>query len=457
MNLPTARFTSRRGIQALAIIPVTIAVIWGVYHVASVAAGVQGYGSPMALTFFVTFLLLWWVPLSWMERPFTATRRQQHQLDELSVTVHVPVYNEDPATLRTALWSLLNQTRRPNRIHVVEDGPHTEVRAAYDHLEVEIRSAAAQRDIGLRWVRSPVNRGKRHAQMATLADDDYNIYVTLDSDSTLDRAAIAEGLKPFADPEVMSVAGMVVVWNSRSNFLTRLTCMLYTPFTRGFRAAQSKLGRVMVNSGTLAFYRAPIVREYAGSYENERFAGRPMQMNDDSMLTFYAMLAGRTVHQPSSIALTLVPDQMGHYLNQQLRWMRGTFIRTLWWWKYLSPRDFAWWMPVFEMVQLLLSIVAIPVVLMVSPDTYDWKQLLLATATVGVALNYLCALRYFVIERSDESGWTQFTTFLLAPVAGMWRFFILRPMIMFAMATFWKVGRWGTRSKVEVSLAAVTS
>ncbi|MDG9688493.1 hypothetical protein QC281_00005 [Streptomyces sp. DH17] len=34
------------------------------------------------------------------------------------------------------------------------------------------------------------------------------------------------------------------------------------------------------NSGTLAFYRARVVRDVAGVYENEMFRGRPMQMND---------------------------------------------------------------------------------------------------------------------------------------------------------------------------------
>ncbi len=66
---------------------------------------------------------------------------------------------------------------------------------------------------------------------------------------------MAEGLKPFADPAVQSVAGQVLVLNHDTNGLTRLITLLYLPFTRGLRSAQSVLRRVTINSGTLAFYR----------------------------------------------------------------------------------------------------------------------------------------------------------------------------------------------------------
>ncbi|WP_052422613.1 glycosyltransferase family 2 protein [Nonomuraea candida] len=118
-----------------------------------------------------------------------------------------------------------------------------------------------------------------------LAEDDGDVFLTLDSDSILDRHAVREGLAPFADPQVQSVAGHVLVLNRTANLLTRMTCVLYLPFTRGLRSAQSVLRRVTINSGTLAFYRANVVRRCAGAYENEHFRGRPMQMNDDSMLT----------------------------------------------------------------------------------------------------------------------------------------------------------------------------
>lgn len=441
---PTARFGRRRKSLILASIPCIVAVGWGflqfdaVYNVT-----LHGHGSSLAIVFAFSFLLLWWIPFSWSERPFTVS--DEGPLDDLVLTVHVPVYNEDPVILRSALASLLAQTRLPNRIHVVDDGSL----ADYTEVRDEFVATAGQLGIATVWRRTE-NRGKRYAQMETLATDDADIFCTLDSDSTLDRAALREGLKPFADARVKSVAGMVVVWNSRKNWLTRLTCMLYTPFTRGFRPAQSNLGRVMVNSGTLAFYRAEVVRRHSHSYPRETFRGRPMQMNDDSMLTFYSLLEGRTVHQPTAVAFTLVPERFPHYIKQQLRWMRGTFVRQAWWFRYLSMKDVAWWMPLFELIQLALALIVVPVLYITLPRGESIRHFLLAALFVGIGLNYLVSLRYFIIERSDEGRGMQIATFAIAPIAGIWRIFLLRPLIVYAMITCWKVSNWGTRGTVEI-------
>lgn len=451
-DIPTARHIQRRTGLLLAVVPLIIGTIWGFWHLIAVSVALTGHGNPLALTWFAAFGLLWWVILAWAETPRTVTPRKRTWLDRLVVTVSVPAYNEDPQLLQKCLGSLLTQTRRPNRIHVVDDGSTSD----YPQVRTWFYQATEAAGVWGTWRRTE-NRGKRHAQMRVLAHDDGDIFVTLDSDSVLERHAIEEGLIPFADPEIHSVAGMVVVWNSRANFLTRLTCMLYTPFTRGFRSAQSVLGRVMVNSGTLAFYRGSTIRRYAGSYENEQFMGRAMQMNDDSMMTFYGLLAGRTVHQPSSIAFTIVPERMGHYLRQQLRWMRGTFIRTWWWIKYMPVRDPAFWMPLGEFVGFLLSIAMAVVLLTGSMIPAGRSGFLRATLLVGLLINYTIALRWFVIVRDDESVRFRLAVFALAPVAGVWRLLILRPLMIYAMLTFWKVGTWGTRTAVEPTGSATAA
>lgn len=98
----------------------------------------------------------------------------------------------------------------------------------------------------------------------------------------------------------------------------------------------------------LPFYRTDVVRRAAGVYEQERFAGRPMQMNDDSMHTFYALLAGDTVHVPNSIAFIFVLQHLGHYIRQQLRWMHGTTVRHLWWLRYKPVTGAVFWMTISE-------------------------------------------------------------------------------------------------------------
>ncbi|MCX2971127.1 MULTISPECIES: glycosyltransferase family 2 protein [Streptomyces] len=449
---PTARYLPPGGLAALAALPLVLVVGWTAWHLLNLSQW-RTAGPGLGLVWLVSFLLLWWLPLCWFERPATVTERQRRDvLDPLRVTVHIPVYNEDPRALRACVDSVLAQSRPVQRVRVVDDGSADAATGRplrYDAERAHLLRRAAEAGIEATWDRTP-NRGKRWAQMHVLADDDADVFVTLDSDSVLDEHAVAEGLKPFADPRVRSVAGLVAPLNARTNLLTRLTTVLYLPFTRGLRSAQSLLGSVLINSGTLAFYRADVVRGHAGVYERESFRGVPMQMNDDSMLTLYALLAGRTVHQPSAVVFTLVPDRPRHYFRQQLRWMRGTTVRHLWWLRHLPVRSLGFWMPVVEYAHLLLALL-VPVVVLASPalaaqaGPLAWHALLL-----GCAMNYLIGLRLFALRRSDDRRGGRLLLFLCSPVAGLWRLLVLRPLYLYAMATCWRVGTWGTRSRVEV-------
>ncbi|MFE6977088.1 glycosyltransferase [Streptomyces sp. NPDC057682] len=451
--LPRAWHVSSLGVILLGAVPLTAFLAWAVAHIYSVVAALVGGDTGMTLPWLVSFLLLWWVPLSWLERPHTTSPEAQTALDELVVTVQIPVFNEDPGALRGCLHSLLVQTRPVNRIRVVDDGSvHDDGSPmTYRDVRTELFERAAARGVEVTWDRT-CNRGKRYAQMHVLADDDADIFVTLDSDSLLDPEAIAEGLKPFADPKVTSVAGQVVVLNHDANALTRMTNLLYLPFTRGLRSAQSVLGRVTINSGTLAFYRSGIVRQAAGAYENETFRGRPIQMNDDSMLTFYALLAGDTVHQPSSLVFTLTPERWSHYLHQQMRWMRGTTVRHLWWLRYMPLNGIVFWSTLAEYAHIALGI-AIPITVLANSDLRGHAGTLVAASVViGTVMSYLMALRLFTVHRSDMRLRQMLLLFALAPLAAAWRGLVLRPLYFYAMATCHRVNRWGTRARIEVAL-----
>lgn len=465
-SIPTSEFAGMSRIALLGLLPLIAFVAWGVWHALAVMQAFDGHGNRLATAWALSFLLLWWVPLAWLERPVKATPRQQAQLDLLYVAVQIPAYNEDESALRLCIQSLFDQTRRPNRIYVVDDGSKDKATdRVIDYAEIRRWFLTETKRLGIHgvWDRQ-VNQGKRHAQANSLRREAAllkgsgrsEIFMTLDSDSVLDRKAVEEGLKPFSDPRVHSVAGHVVVLNSRDNVLTFMTSMLYLPFTRGLRSAQSVLKRVMVNSGTLAFYRTDTLLKYLGVYENERFRGKPMQMNDDSLMTMYALLAedghGKAVHQPSSVCFTLVPNKVQHYLNQQFRWMRGTFVRTFWWFKYMRITSITFWMPVMELTQLILSLV-IPVALVQQTRPGDLMDLVWSTMWVGLGVNYVIALRFFSIDRSDEPAWFRWALFITSPVTAIWRLLILRPMYFYALFTCWKIGKWGTRdSGVEVGM-----
>jgi Glycosyltransferase like family 2 len=263
--------------------------------------------------------------LSWFDTPVVAGPWGRDRLDRLRVTIAVPVYNEDPGLLDRCMYAMMNQSRPAQLIWVVDDGSKTDY------------SALARYWVGMwpngtevRWSRQP-NQGKRRAHASVFESvPEADIFVTVDSDTTLDRRAIEEGLKPFQSRRVMSVAGIEMGFNANENFLTRLQCSLQLYAQAVIGAAWSVAGDMYTNRGPFALYRAPMVREYLPVYRDETFFGRRMILGDDSLLALCASARGRSVQQLSAFGLTMWPEKLGHHLRQRLRWARGRAVRNFW-------------------------------------------------------------------------------------------------------------------------------
>ncbi|MEU9609329.1 glycosyltransferase [Streptomyces sp. NPDC048057] len=170
------------------------------------------------------------------ERPH---RAQQSATESWHVAVLMPVYNEDPAYLRAALTALAAQTRRPDAVHVVDDG------SAHDYTEVRTwwTEHARAADIRTTWQRT-ANQGKRHAQAQALKRAGTpDIVVTVDSDAKLAHDAIDEILQPFADPRVQGCAGLVLAANHRNTLLSRFTDLYFVANQLVDRSALSPSAR----------------------------------------------------------------------------------------------------------------------------------------------------------------------------------------------------------------------
>lgn len=177
--------------------------LWGAHHVIGIIDTADGHGTQFGVVFAVAYALLAvQTVLAYLERPVTVSRREQAHLDTLDVVVAVPAYNEDPGLLRRCLMSLLVQRRLPNLVFVVDDGSS---KADYRAVRAEFEAAAYAAGVPTRWVRT-LNSGKRAAQGVVFADTPTaDLYVTVDSDSFLDREAIHEVIKPFKDPGVYEI------------------------------------------------------------------------------------------------------------------------------------------------------------------------------------------------------------------------------------------------------------
>lgn len=380
--------------------------------------------------------------LAWRDRPYTLTPAQQEQSDRLFVTANIPVYNEDPLLLDRVLFALFNQTRLPNRVQVVDDG------SADDYSEIrDYWTQNHPASVDFSWIRQQ-NRGKRHAQAHTFRDPDADIFITLDSDTALEKNAIREGLKPFADGRVQSVAGLELAYNDNKNWITKINALRQLAWQLSACSAQSVMGNVLVNRGTYALYRARLVRDHLEAYLAEDFFGSNVRFGDDSLLTTFALTQGRAVQQTSAIQLTMYPEGLDHHLRQWTRWMRSSTIRTFWRIRHLRLSSYGWWITVINLWLFFASTIAAFVAIAMWPIS---NHLVLDAAAAPIIWTYLNSARIFVIKRSDHTLADQIDSLVLVPLSYLWLLLVLKPLRVWGMSTCWRTG-WGTRSKVEVGI-----
>lgn len=446
---PLSARVHRSGMALSAAITLLAAAAWAAHHAVQAANYGSHTGSRLAAVWGVTFVLLLGQTLMYhAERTRRPSPRARRQLDELHVAVLLPAYNEDDGYLRLGLESLLAQTRRPNSVHVVDDGSTS---SDYAQVRAWWTRAATAAGIATTWERQP-NAGKRHAQAAAArACPQADVFITVDSDSCLAPNAVEEILLPFAKPRVQSVAGIVLATNHRTNLLTRITDLWFTTGQLTDRSALSAMGAVLVNSGPLAAYRAGVVRDNLDSYLNETFMGRPVMFSDDSLLTLYALLRGKTVQQPSAVVFTALPERMIHFKNMYLRWMRGSTIRALWRLRYLPVTGYAYWAHLIRWFTVALSTTVLGWLLLVEPIRYGNRPAA-SFLLVPVLIGWAQALRYLGVIRSDERIRQRAATWLLMPAAVLASWTVLRAMRWYGMATCARTG-WGTRQHgAEVTL-----
>ena len=368
--------------------------------------------------------------MSWNCRPFT------YPVPDVTVAVVVPCYNEDPALLARVLESLRWQTRRPDAVIVTDDGSsvsYADVIARYPEVH---------------WIRQ-ANGGKKHAQAAAFRTATWaDIYVTIDSDSALERHAIEEGLRPFADPRIQAVAGVETAANWRKNILTRAIAARSLAFQLFAMSSQSVACNVLICPGAFSLYRASLILEVLDAYLGETFCEVSVTLGDDTMLTFFALMAGRVVQQPTAFSFPAYPEKLSHHLRQWVRWMRASTIRQIWRLRYLPLRSYGWWFSVWQLAAFTAGVAATGLILTTLP----------ASAPLGVgalggmfAWPLVLGTRLFTIKRSDLTMWDVLSGIALMPFAALWYLIVLRQIRFYGILTCARQG-WVTRGQVEVRL-----
>ena len=389
--------------------------------------------SPGALAAWVVVALIAIVQcvLSWSLRPFSGVAPAGR------VAVIIPCYNEDPALLARVLESCRWQTRRPDAVIVTDDGSTV----SYADVQAEYQDVT--------WLRT-VNRGKKHAQGEAIQEAPWaDFFLTIDSDSALERRAIEEGLKPFADWRVQSVAALEMASNWRKNILTRAIAARSLAFQLFAMSSQSVAGgSVLICPGAASFYRADLIREVLPAYLGETFGGQPCILGDDTMLTFFALMKGRAVQQPTAFCFPAYPETLSHHLRQWVRWMRASTIRQIWRLRYLPFTSYGYWFSIWQLAAFTAGVAATALIVIAWPAAHS-----LAIGALGGLLAWPLVLgfRLFTIKRSDQGLGGLLAGIALMPAAALWYLLVLRQIRFYGIATCARQN-WVTRKQIEVRL-----
>lgn len=367
------------------------------------------------------------------KKRFKENYEQEQWVEEKhSVSIIIPVYNEQPDILQRCIDSCRKQDADDLEVIVVDDGSTNR-----EELIEKVYSQYDQDDI-VSVILPASNQGKREAQKVGFDIAKGSIFVTVDSDTVIeDPRAVSKLIYRFQDPAIGAVTGDVTVANKNENFLTKLTYYKYWTAFFQERSAQSLFGVMNCCSGPFSAYRASVIKEVEHDYVNEYFLGMKCTFGDDRHLTNLLLRAGYdVVFEGNAQAFTWVPNNWKSYITQQVRWAKSFYREMIWTARFVHGRNFYLY---FDMsLQLLLPLLLLlSAVTMIFQSFVDGTPIYFANYIVAVFVIALLRALYGFYRTHDKG-------FLIYMFYGFIHIFLMMPIRIYALFTL-RTSHWGTR------------
>jgi hyaluronan synthase len=249
-------------------------------------------------------------------------RRYQTYFHE-KLAVVIPCNNQEPGVIENTIRTILDATG-VKQVIVVDDG-------STNGVQIHLRDLAAALPITFHAFKE--SAGKREVlRYATthLLDEDVQFVVTVDSNTIIDRNALARVVEPLFDPLNGASTGNVLLANERHNMLTRMIGT-YTWINLNIqKQAQSVLRSVVCCSGCLSAYRADLLRTIVDDYANQRFLGERCTHSEDRHLTNLVLKRGYgVVYVPEATSWTEAATTASKFFHQQRRIKRGSIRESI--------------------------------------------------------------------------------------------------------------------------------
>lgn len=264
--------------------------------------------------FYITYLYLRYKPV-------------QSVTDEAlpTCTVIVPAYNEGRLVYDTLKSiSASDYPKEKMEIIAIDDGSN-------DDTWYWINKANVDLGYTLTIYKQPKNRGKRHALYKGFTTGSGEIFITIDSDSVVERNTIRNLVSPFVVNENCGgVAGNVKVLNKKQGIIPKMLNVSFVFSFEFIRAAQSSLGFVLCTPGALSAYKREAVLHSLEDWIEQKFMGNFATIGEDRAMTNLILKQGYDVQfQRNANVLTNTPTRFKNLHKMFTRWGRSNVRETL--------------------------------------------------------------------------------------------------------------------------------
>lgn len=318
-----------------------------------------------------------------------------------AVTVVVPAYNEGETVYET-IRSIANADYPEGKIKIVaiDDGSRDDT---YSYM---VRARDEFPEL-VKLVKFEKNRGKRDGICEGFRNCNDEIFITIDSDTLLQRDSIKELVTPLLlDSSLGAVTGRIKIWNADANIMTK---MLKTNFAMAFdfsRAIQSTFNTVFCTSGAFSAYRSSIMAQILEPWRKQKFLGVECTYGEDRALANYILETGAgTVYQQTAVAFTKVPEKFINIMKMLVRWTRSNIRESFVFSAIMfnEKRKGNYWLPFFEFFATV-AIIFLQVLLfyyLVGAGFVD-GQFLIRTVAYSILFGFFYMLYYIRIEGVKE-------------------------------------------------------
>ena len=297
----------------------------------------------------------------------------------------------------------------------------------------------ASKEFGCKVITLENNVGKRNAIRTALKECTSEIAILIDADVEVAKDGISEIVRGFSDDKIAIVCGNTGVGNADTNLLTRMQEFYYYLSYGLFRSAESYFRTVVCCTGSFSAYRTEILKSVADEkWVNQKFLGKVRTYGDDRSLTRLVLAKGYdTVYQPFANALTIVPDSMSSFINQQSRWRKGYLFEAI------MASTHMWKRPIGAVVLFYLSLLMLVMGPLVMIYFLVLSTLLVGTMPTGyvTAILLISILHQVFFAIFREANVIKIGAFAVLPAVPFWVFttIILIPLaILTIRQNSWK-------------------